>query len=323
MLANAQRSTLGNKIDAPRVHCNVHRMYTVGSGGTTERNGVTETSTPIALACPGPRALDVGGFRVTEAVFPGQLFIESHYHARACLTVLLQGSLDKVFSGSTEVVQAGTTLTTPAEERHRDLTARDGARMLYIEPDHANPLMAEVLQPCQALFREICTVRDERIARVAGRISRELRALDASSALAIESQVLELLAHAAHVAEPGRRLGGAPGWLHYAQEYVHANFNQPLSVADVAQVAGVHPVHLARVFRRHLGVSVGDYRRRLRLTWAAGRLVESDLALAQVAAAAGFVDQSHFTRAFKRQTGMTPGHYRQTQRASPMRVGCC
>jgi AraC family transcriptional regulator len=59
-----------------------------------------------------------------------------------------------------------------------------------------------------------------------------------------------------------------------------------------------------------LGVSVGDYVRRLRLEWAANELATSELPLADVAIGAGFVDQSHFTRAFKRHTGVTPGRFR-------------
>ena len=49
----------------------------------------------------------------------------------------------------------------------------------------------------------------------------------------------------------------------------------------------------------------------LRLSWAAGRLRGSDDAIAQIAVAAGFFDQSHFTRAFKGQFGVTPLAYRK------------
>jgi AraC family transcriptional regulator len=45
---------------------------------------------------------------------------------------------------------------------------------------------------------------------------------------------------------------------------------------------------------------------------AATRLLrEQGPSLADVAAAAGFADQSHFTRQFRRATGMTPGEYRR------------
>ena len=61
-------------------------------------------------------------------------------------------------------------------------------------------------------------------------------------------------------------------------------------------------------------MTVGGYVRRLRLEWAAMELERTDTALAAVALAAGFADQSHFTRAFRDYTGFTPSVYRRTRR---------
>jgi AraC family transcriptional regulator len=92
---------------------------------------------------------------------------------------------------------------------------------------------------------------------------------------------------------------------------LHDRFRENLRLADIAAEVGVHPVHLARVFRLSYGAPVGSYARGLRLTWAAGRLRDSGDGIAQIALEAGFFDQSHFTRAFKRHFGMTPLAYRQ------------
>ena len=84
-----------------------------------------------------------------------------------------------------------------------------------------------------------------------------------------------------------------------------------LRLADIATEVGVHPVHLARVFRLSYGTPVGAYARGLRLTWAAARLRDSGDGIAQIALEAGFFDQSHFTRAFKQHFGSTPLAYRR------------
>ena len=73
-----------------------------------------------------------------------------------------------------------------------------------------------------------------------------------------------------------------------------------MRLADLARELAVHPAHLARAFRGQFGTSVGGYVRRLRLDWAAAELERSDTALAAIALAAGFADQSHFTRIFRR-----------------------
>jgi transcriptional regulator GlxA family with amidase domain len=65
------------------------------------------------------------------------------------------------------------------------------------------------------------------------------------------------------------------------------------------------------MFRRHYGVSIATYLRRLRLDRAAAKLAGSDAPVARIAAEEGFADQSHFTRAFTCHTGVTPARYRR------------
>jgi AraC family transcriptional regulator len=77
---------------------------------------------------------------------------------------------------------------------------------------------------------------------------------------------------------------------------------------------GVHPVTLARGFRRAYGCSVGAYLRRLRVARAAQRLAETDDALAEIALEAGFADQSHFSNLFRRETGVSPSAFRRSVR---------
>jgi AraC family transcriptional regulator len=86
-------------------------------------------------------------------------------------------------------------------------------------------------------------------------------------------------------------------------------------VADLetlARVAGVHRVHVARAFRDHLGCTVGDYVRRLRVQRACELLTATSLSLPDVAVRAGFFDQSHMTRVVKRFLGTTPAALRLT-----------
>jgi AraC-like DNA-binding protein len=70
----------------------------------------------------------------------------------------------------------------------------------------------------------------------------------------------------------GRR---PPPWLRAAEEFLRANFMQAIDLRQVAAASGVHPVHLARVFRQFYGVTPGQYVRALRLDWAAAQLAAS------------------------------------------------
>jgi AraC family transcriptional regulator len=150
------------------------------------------------------------------------------------------------------------------------------------------------------------------------------------AALAIDSLLLELLAEL-------RRLGGnggtvsalpdaatapgkaAPPWLLKAREMVCDTYVAPPELEQIATVVGVHPVSLARAFRRHFGETVGDCVRRRRIEAACQQMVATDAALTHIAFEAGFADQAHFTRTFQRHIGMPPSEYaRQFRRSAKL-----
>jgi AraC family transcriptional regulator len=126
---------------------------------------------------------------------------------------------------------------------------------------------------------------------------------------------LELLAATTREADddgPGRR---PRAWLGEAEELLRERLHDRLGLGELAEAVGVNPAQLARAFRLHYGLSVGEYGRRLRLAWAVQELARGDSTLAEIAASAGFADQSHFTRAFKQHVGSTPGRYREQTRS--------
>jgi AraC family transcriptional regulator len=69
----------------------------------------------------------------------------------------------------------------------------------------------------------------------------------------------------------------------------------------------VHVSHLSRLFRRCYGASVTEYAQAHSVRRALASLAQPQLALSDVALAAGFYDQSHLNRVFRRITGRTPG----------------
>ena len=86
------------------------------------------------------------------------------------------------------------------------------------------------------------------------------------------------------------------------------------TLSELAAEVGLHPVHVASTFRRHVGCTVGHYLRQRRVTWACQQLAGTDAPLAEIALEAGFADQSHFCRTFKRHVGLTPAAYRRLTR---------
>jgi AraC family transcriptional regulator len=120
----------------------------------------------------------------------------------------------------------------------------------------------------------------------------------------LESAVVDLVAGVVRDFAPPAR---SPSWLPRALEFLHARAHEPIGASDVAAELSVHPVYLARAFRRFMGCTVTSAIQALRLI-EAGRLVLDERAsLADAALRAGFADQAHFTRLCSRELGFTPG----------------
>lgn len=128
-----------------------------------------------------------------------------------------------------------------------------------------------------------------------------------ADALAVEDAALTL---AEAVAGPDDASRHAPGWLLRAAGIVADLARAPgLTIGALAAEVGVHPVHLARAWKRHLGRSPGDAIRLRRADHATQALVRRK-DLAETAALAGYADQSHMTREYVRIFGVTPGAFR-------------
>lgn len=112
-----------------------------------------------------------------------------------------------------------------------------------------------------------------------------------------------------------------PDWLNRAIELLHDRYTEDLTIADVAEGLGIHPVHLARSFRRHFRCSPGEFTRFCRLERAARMLTRSNRSLSEIALESGFGDQSHFSRAFARDLGIAPGEYRSAAGIQRFRAG--
>lgn len=124
-----------------------------------------------------------------------------------------------------------------------------------------------------------------------------------------ETMVLELLGAAGP--QEKWRDRAAPQWLRRAVETLHDDPAFPHTVRSLAKSVGVHPVHLARVFRSRYGYSINHYLQGLRLEIALRRLESEEAKIADVAFDAGFSDQSHLCRVLKHWTGETPAHLRK------------
>lgn len=252
------------------------------------------------------KSREVGGFVFTETTYRPGLTLPRHSHERACFVIALRGSFSETYAKRSRQVKPSTLIFRPAGEEHSEHFNSGGAKCLNIEIEHEWLQRAPLVS---TLLNESTDYRSSLLTSLSSKLYNELHELDEASALTIEGLTLEIIAAASRgsMKQSKRQI---PGWLERAREFIHSHFTESLTLAQIAELAGVHPIHLAREFRKHFHSSTGNYVTELRIELACRELAELDKPVAQVASTAGFYDQSHFSKAFKRVTGMTPTRYR-------------
>jgi AraC family transcriptional regulator len=107
---------------------------------------------------------------------------------------------------------------------------------------------------------------------------------------------------------------GTPFWLGRARERLRSQFTSSITLRDLAEEAGVHPVYFARTFKQTHGRTVGQCIQQLRLQFAS-KLILTGCPIGVAAAEAGFSDQFHLSRLLKRHYRVSPSQlksYRAT-----------
>jgi AraC-like DNA-binding protein len=101
-----------------------------------------------------------------------------------------------------------------------------------------------------------------------------------------------------------------PEFLNWITSHMSLHLSEPLSVADMAERAGLSPSRFSRVFRDRFGSPPHRFLLHLRVQRAQDLLQHTGLTMRQISAQCGFSDVHHFAKTFKRVSGQTPGTYR-------------
>jgi AraC family transcriptional regulator len=247
------------------------------------------------------------GFTLTETTYAPGLQVPRHAHEYAFFYTVLEGDYTETFGRIALTPRPFALVFHPAGEVHSHHCGDGGGRCFNID---LAPHWIDRMNEYCPVPQSATDLEGGLLSWLATRLYREFREADPLSALSIEGVGLEMLAETARRLAPVGTRRRAPRWLQQVRELLHERFADPMALDEIAATVGIHPVHLARVFRRHYRCTIGDYVRQLRVEFACRQLSASDDPLLEIALAAGFCDQSQFCRTFRRLTGMTPGEFR-------------
>jgi AraC-like DNA-binding protein len=148
-----------------------------------------------------------------------------------------------------------------------------------------------------------------------------LRLLDASiealdratlAPLTVEEIVVRLLrSNAAAALRQAAALTRAGARIHKVIAFIHAEFQRPLTVRELAEQAAMSPSHFAHCFREVAGVTPMRYLRDTRLEAARAMMAGAGMRPSDAGMQVGFDSSAHFNRVFRQRYECTPGEFAQ------------
>ncbi|HEX8816804.1 MAG TPA: AraC family transcriptional regulator [Terriglobales bacterium] len=232
--------------------------------------------------------------------------LPAHAHELPFFAVILDGDYAEHYGRQHHFFGPFSVSFRPAGIPHQDEVGPHGVRFFEIEirPEWRTRLAQD--------GRRLDAARDDftggELLWLAMKLFRETRGPVSEGDLNVESLLAELLAE---VGMAERKTKDAPAWMARVVAKIHEEYCQRLTLAALSEEAGVHPVHLSRVFRKCKGEGIGEYVHRLRIRAACEQLLKPEASLVQISCDTGFADQSHFTRTFGQLTGMSPARFRE------------
>lgn len=253
------------------------------------------------------KSMQVSDFILSETHHPAQSKLLKHIHSNPYFCFVLQGTYTE-FYREKEIICTPSTLTfRAAGEEHEDHFHDKDGRVFVLEI----PLKwIEKLRENSLKLDSSVKFQNGLLSQLVTKLNREFHYTDSASQLVIEGLTLEIIAQAARnsVSAVEKK---EPKWLKRVIELLDSSFFENLTLEAIGLEAGIHPVHLATVFRQKYNCTIGEYTRRLKIQYACRQIESGKLSMIEIALNAGFGDQSHFSKVFKRQTGMTPNEYKK------------
>ena len=99
-------------------------------------------------------------------------------------------------------------------------------------------------------------------------------------------------------------------YIHEALTYIEHNFQNEITIEDIAGVCGLNRTYFGKIFKEALGKTPQEFLLNYRMLKAAELLKLTSLSIGDVGLAVGYANQMHFSRAFKNNYGISPREWR-------------
>jgi AraC family transcriptional regulator len=236
------------------------------------------------------------GVIISETVYVEPVYEGWHAHENSHISFILAGGNREQRRGGELEALPGNALYYRSGEQHRNLDTRHPSKNINLEI--SAPFFSQY--GLHAHSFDLLPERNGATTLTLLKIYEECRRSHNSSIASIHSLLLSVFETKAKASCL------PPVWFNTVKQVLHDRWNETVSLTELSQAAGVHPVTISKLFPHYFHCSLGEYLRRLKLEKALLLLRQGNRSLTDIAHYCGFFDQSHFTRTFKQATGFLP-----------------
>lgn len=121
---------------------------------------------------------------------------------------------------------------------------------------------------------------------------------------------LDYLTQSARITVPVQSSKMSDYYIKEAINYIEQNFQNNITIEDIAAVCGINRSYFGKIFRNSIGRSPQEFLMNYRMVRATELLKLTSLSIAEIGSAVGYENQLHFSRAFKTVYGISPREWR-------------
>ncbi len=244
------------------------------------------------------------GLVVTDTEYTHD-FVDWHYHENAYFTYILEGILFEANKKEAYQCGAGSLLFHNWQDPHYNRKSTPRVHGFHIECDKnwfdAFDLKLDAVQGSRR-------IEHPSVKTLFHKIYIESKLPYTDSAFTTEDLLLQVFSELAH---PNLSNKATPEWVKKVKDIIYEQYDNSLTLNDLAKQLNVHPVHLSRAFPQHFNTTLGAYMRTVKVEKSLIYLSNPSMSLSEVAYMCGFADQSHFIRCFKEVFHINPLMYRK------------
>lgn len=235
-----------------------------------------------------------------DCLYKSDLEYPVHYDRFDRISIVLSGKVKEVISKKEHYASSTSFVIKPSGVLHSNKFGPTGSRMLslLVHPDFIEQFELE------SFFSQLRWIHTSKI--TASVINSLMRLKENQDWISEAIDLISLLS--LHKVNDD---AFPPLWLYRIRERINDEADSNLSVKDLAATENLHPVYMARVFRKFEGCGVKEYIHTVKMRQITEKLSDTKLPIVQIALDMGYADQSHMSRMFKNFVGVSPGSFRK------------